>query len=92
VFGGTTTVGLVTESSIWGVGRPSVWLTPRLLISKDPNGIPTGVPVFLDDDPVAVDVVAIMPEVDVLDAVEQVFDSIETVGFVDDGPVVDVDP
>jgi hypothetical protein len=80
---GMTTVGLVTGSSIWGVGRPVIWLTPKLPTSRDPNGIPTGVPVFLDDDPVAVDVVVVMPEDDVLDAVEQVFNSVETVGLVD---------
>ena len=72
---GTITAGLVTGSSILGVDRPVIWLTPKLPISNDPKGTPTGVPRFLDDDPVAVDVVAVMLEYD--DAVEQVFNPVE---------------
>jgi hypothetical protein len=56
---GTTTVGLVTGSTIWGVAKAVVGLTPKLPISRDPNGIPTGVPIALDDDPVTVDGVAV---------------------------------
>jgi hypothetical protein len=68
---------------------PVIWLTPRLPISIDPNGIPTGVPI-LDDDPMAGEVVAIMPEVDTVE--QEGLTPVETVGFVDDGPNVDVDP
>jgi hypothetical protein len=67
-----------------GASKPAIGLlTPKLPISRDPNGIPTGVPIILDDDPTVVGVGAVRMEDD--DDVEQVFNSdgrIETAGDV----------
>jgi hypothetical protein len=75
LFGGTTTDGLVTGSTIRGDVKGVIGLTPKLPISIDPIGIPIGVPRILDDDPTVVDGIPVMLE----DAVEQVFNSVERI-------------
>ena len=94
---GMDTSGLVTESDILGVGMLNIGLTPKLLSSEDPNGIPTGVPrlvdVVPDAVPVVVDSIAVVLEADVLDVSElQVPNAVEAVELVDDVPLVDMVP
>jgi hypothetical protein len=94
---GMDTSGLVTGSDISGVGMLKIGLTPRLLSSEDPSGIPTGVPrlvdVVPDAVPVVVDNVAVVLEADVLDVGEsQVPNAVEAAVFVDDVPLLDVVP
>lgn len=55
---GSATSGLVTGSNVLVAGRPIIGLTPKLVISADPSGIPTRVA----DDPVAVSGIAGAPE------------------------------
>lgn len=88
---GIATCGFVTGSANAGVGMPIGELTPKLLSSEDPSGIPTAAPRLVDDVPVVIDGVAVVPNDDALDAVElQVPDAVETVGFTNDVPLVDV--
>ncbi|MFD2055466.1 hypothetical protein ACFSQT_21100 [Mesorhizobium calcicola] len=88
---GIATCGFVTGSTNSGVGMLIIGLTPKLLSSEDPNGIPTAAPRLADDVPVVVDGMAVVPKDDVLDAVElQVPNAVEPVGFTNDVPLVDV--
>ncbi|MBB6412814.1 hypothetical protein [Mesorhizobium sangaii] len=88
---GIATCGLVTGSANSGVGMPIVELTPKLLSSEEPSGIPTAAPRLVDDVPVVLDGVAVVPKDEALDAVElQVPAAVETVGFTNDVPLVDV--
>lgn len=94
---GMDTSGLVTESDILGVGMLNIGLTPKLLSSEDPSGIPTGVPspvdVVPDVVPVVVDSIPAVLEADVLDVrALQVPNAVEAVEIVDDVPLVDVVP
>lgn len=90
---GMDTSGLVIGSDILGVGMLNIGLTPKLLSSEDPSGIPTGVPrlvdVVPDVVPVVVDSVVVVLEADVLDVSElQVPNAVEAVNI----PLVDVVP
>jgi hypothetical protein len=86
---GSATMGLVTASNVVVVGSPIIGLTPKLLISAEPSGIPTRV----DDDPVAVDGIAGAPEDDMLEVVEsQLPNTAESVGSAGEIPFVDVVP
>jgi hypothetical protein len=92
---GMDTSGLVTESDILGVGMLNIGLTPKLLSSEDPSGIPTGVPrpvdVVPDVVPVVVDSIPAVLEADVLDvSALQVPSAVEAVEIVDDVPLVDI--
>ncbi|PTE11212.1 hypothetical protein C9427_06570 [Mesorhizobium helmanticense] len=70
-----------------------IGLTPKLLSSEDPSGIPTGVPRPVDDVPVVVDSIDVVPGGDALDAVEpQVSNAVEGIGFTDDVPLMVVVP
>ncbi|MER8444681.1 hypothetical protein NKH52_15905 [Mesorhizobium sp. M1066] len=92
---GIDTSGLVTGSDILGVGMLNIGLTPKLLSSEDPSGIPTGVPRLVDVVPDVVPVVvdSIPVVLDVLDVSElQVPNAVEAVKLVDDVPLVDVVP
>jgi hypothetical protein len=81
---GSATSGLVTGSRLVVVGRPSSGLTPRLPISCEPSGMPTGL------DVAAVGDVGAIPE-DALDVVEQLLNTVESVGFADEIPLTDDD-
>ena len=86
---GSVTSGLVTGSNVVAVGRPSIGLTPKLLISADPSGIPTRV----GDDAAAVDGVAGALEDDVLEIDKsQLPNTGESVGSAAEGPLIDVVP
>ena len=90
---GMDTSGLVTESDILGVGMLNIGLTPKLLSSEDPSGIPTGVPRLVDVVPDVVPVVvdSIPVVLDVLDvSALQLPNAVEAVKLVDDVPLVDI--
>lgn len=84
---GMATNGLVTGSSVVLVGRPIIWLTPRLLSSSDPSGIPTRI----DDDPVAVEGITGVDD-DMPEDESQVPNTVASAGFAAEVPLIDVVP
>lgn len=91
---GIVTSGLVTGSASSGVGMPIIGLTPKLLSSEDPSGIPTEVPRPVDDVPdgvpVVVDSIDVVPEGDAV--VPQVPNAVVGIGSTDDVPFMAVVP